>query len=118
MGFFGNREHSTSPPGSATGESPKRESIFHHRSSSTSSPDQSRRSSRRLSHSAGWFFGRHPHEDVHEDVPEDPSLVAAREELARAERAEIRADRMAVRAAGATNEARENVKRLEREAKQ
>ena len=133
MVFSGNQEHATSPTEAAAGQSPKQGGIFHHRSSSTSSggglfhrrssslsspeQDKSRRSPRRLSHNAGGFFGWHPHEDVQEDIPEDPKLIAAREKLARAERAEIRADREAVRAAGAVAEARQNVRMLEHETK-
>lgn len=132
MGFFGSQGHATSPTEATASESPKHRGIFHHRSSSASSggglfhrrssslssPDRekSRRSSRRHSH-ASSFFGLYPHEEDHEDIPEDPKLTAAREQLARAERAEIRADREAVRAAGAVAEARENVRRLEHETK-
>ena len=63
------------------------------------------------------FLGRHTHEDNQEEIPEDPVLLAAREKVIEAERAEIRAERASLRATGALAEARENVKQLEREAK-
>ncbi|KAJ5630914.1 uncharacterized protein N7484_011014 [Penicillium longicatenatum] len=49
-------------------------------------------------------------------TPEDPSIMAAREQVARAETAEQEADRALVASRRAVKEARDHVKHLEREA--
>lgn len=127
MASSGSQEHATPPTEGSTDQAPRHGSIFHRRTSSNSSGRGffRRRSSSPASpelekgrRSSRGFLWWHPHEeDIQEDAPEDPRLVAAREQLARAERAEIRADREVVRAAGTVAEARQNLRNLEREIK-
>ncbi|KIX02243.1 uncharacterized protein Z518_08182 [Rhinocladiella mackenziei CBS 650.93] len=79
----------------------------------SSSPDlhDSHHTTNKLSHNStrrsGGLFNRHP---------EDPSIVGARERVLSAENAEREADRALVQARAAVREAKEHVKRLEREA--
>ncbi|KAJ7451809.1 hypothetical protein B0H11DRAFT_2075194 [Mycena galericulata] len=66
----------------------------------------------RSGRSGPGFFGRTTNFDVHND----PTILAAREKVTNAERAETEADRALVAARAMVREARDHVKFLEREA--
>ncbi|KIW91678.1 uncharacterized protein Z519_07646 [Cladophialophora bantiana CBS 173.52] len=97
--------------------SPRRGFFSRHRSSSASSADldshNRRHGSNKLSHgstrSSGGLFHRNH---------EDPSIIAAREQVLSAENAEREADRALVQARAAVREAKDRVKMLEREAEE
>ena len=68
--------------------------------------------------SSSGFFGRRrsSDDDMHRNIKNDPSVVAARQRVSDAEAAEREADRALMQARIAVREAREHVERLEREA--
>ncbi|KAF2834968.1 hypothetical protein M501DRAFT_989352 [Patellaria atrata CBS 101060] len=106
MPLFGNRhsaDHTTANSrATRTDTTPKRSStLFGRRRSSSSVSDRDNHTSPRRG-----LFNRQ----------EDPSIVGARERVLRAEAAERDADRALIQARGAVRGAREEVKRLEREA--
>ena len=119
--------------------------LFHHDTTSTASPSSSTRRSRHdtspvaptESRRTGLFGSRHSTSPsthsttssttnmksshgslLHRNRGEDPSISAAREQVVLAETAERDADRALVAARQAVRDAREHVKRLEREAKE
>ena len=92
-----------------TVEEPRRSGLFRrHRSpDTTSTTNTTHHTNGHTSSHRGGLFHR---------AAEDPSIVAARERVLSAETAEREADKALLTARAAVKEAREHVKRLEREA--
>jgi hypothetical protein len=104
MPLFGRNSANTSPAVHETtyADEPRRGGLFgRHRS-----PDHAAATNGSNSH-RGKFFHRNT---------DDPSILAARERVTSAEAAEREADKALINARAAVREAREHVKRLEREA--
>ncbi|KAJ5935043.1 hypothetical protein N7454_000933 [Penicillium verhagenii] len=95
---------------SASSSSP-RSSILTHSSAGHKESSRSSFSSRSESSA-----GSHRRRSILHRTPEDPSIQTAREQVLRAETAEQEADRALILSRRAVKEARDHVKRLEREA--
>ncbi|KAF1809251.1 hypothetical protein P152DRAFT_476603 [Eremomyces bilateralis CBS 781.70] len=121
-GFFGRRRrHSVSPPPTRnydnTNGSIERRSMFARRHSLSPSPSRRGMFGRRRSTSSSWSPTRRAHgSNLLSRRHEDAGIVAARERVLGAEAAEREADRALVGVRAAVKEAREHVRRLEREA--
>jgi hypothetical protein len=103
MGLFSNKNNSnvqTAPPRTVHNNSPpnSKGGLFHRRSDPEPVPAQST--------NGGMFHRNH----------QDPSITHAKQRIADAENAERNADRALIQARAAVRDAREDVKRLEREA--
>jgi hypothetical protein len=88
--------------------------MFRRRSTSSERVSRNNSANTRGSGFTGIFGGNHNNGNVHHD----PSILAARQKVSDAEQAERAADRALASARNAVREAKEHVKRIEREAKE
>ena len=115
-GSFSSNYHTASSPPSSHRASSNNQSFFRRRNGSRSPKDFSdvpllRGSIRSTPGSGGGSFGL-----GHNSIANDPTIIAARKKVNDAENAEKEADRALLAARAMVREAREQVKRLEREA--
>jgi hypothetical protein len=109
MGLFSNKHEQvpvqqTAPPRNSTSSvNGERRGLFNRRNSPDQVPVQNTQTN---NHSGGLF-----HRNTH-----DPSIVQAKQRIADAELAERNADRALIQARAAVRDARNDIKRLEREA--